>query len=238
MAYVDVTDATFETEVLQRSQTTPVVIDLWAEWCGPCKTLGPIIEQVVDATGGQVVLAKVDVDVNPAIAQAFRVQSIPAVFAMVGGQIVDGFVGALGEHEVTEFVNRLLPTQEQTAVAQLLARGDEESLRVALGIEAANEDVIVALATLLVDRGGEGDVDEALALLGRIPETERTRQVAARARLTQAPTDDYDVTLTSLLEQVKADDEARQQFVDILEVMGPDDPRTAKYRKQLTARLF
>jgi len=238
MAYVDVTDATFETEVLQRSQTTPVVIDLWAEWCGPCKTLGPIIEQVVDATGGQVVLAKVDVDANPAIAQAFRVQSIPAVFAMVGGQIVDGFVGALGEHEVTEFVNRLLPTQEQTAVAQLLARGDEESLRVALGIEAANEDVIVALATLLVDRGGEGDVDEALALLGRIPETERTRQVAARARLTQAPTDDYDVTLTSLLEQVKADDEARQQFVDILEVMGPDDPRTAKYRKQLTARLF
>ena len=243
---IDVTDASFQTDVLERSQSTPVVIDLWAEWCGPCKTLGPILEQAIDATGGKVVLAKVDVDANPAVAQAFRVQSIPAVYAMVNGQVVDGFVGAVGEHEVTEFVARLLPSDEQTAVAELIAAGDEGSLRVALNIEPGNEDAIVALATLLVDRAGRAgdpteattDIDDALALLERIPETERTRQVAARARLVLAPADDYDTTLTGLLDSVKADDAARQQFVDILELMGPDDPRTAKYRKLLTSRLF
>ncbi len=97
---IDVTDATFQTEVLERSATTPVVVDLWAEWCGPCKTLGPILEKVVDATEGQVVLAKVDVDANPQTAQAFKVQSIPAVYAVSEGKVVDGFVGAQGEAEV------------------------------------------------------------------------------------------------------------------------------------------
>lgn len=238
MTTLDVTDASFQADVLERSQTTPVVIDLWAEWCGPCKTLGPILEQVVGETNGQVVLAKVDVDSNPAVAQAFRVQSIPAVFAMVNGQIVDGFVGALGEREIREFVSRLLPTEEQLAVADLIGAGDEASLRLALNIEPANEDAIVALATLLVDRNEEGDTDAALALLERIPENERTRQVAARARLGAAPADDHDATLTALLDRVKADDEARQQFVDILELMGPHDPRTATYRKLLSQRLF
>ncbi len=238
MTTLDVTDASFQADVLERSQTTPVVIDLWAEWCGPCKTLGPLLERVVAETDGQVVLAKVDVDSNPAVAQAFRVQSIPAVFAMVNGQIVDGFVGALGERELREFVGRLLPTEEQLAVADLLAAGDEASLRLALNIEPANEDAIVALATLLVDRRGDGDTEAALALLERIPETERTRQVAARARVGETPDDDHDATLTALLDRVKTDDDARQQFVDILELMGPHDPRTAVYRKLLSQRLF
>lgn len=218
--------------------TTPVVIDLWAEWCGPCKTLGPILEQVVNETQGKVVLAKVDVDKNPAIGQAFRVQSIPAVYAMVNGQVVDGFVGAVGEREVRDFVGRLLPSEEQTAVAELVAAGDEGSLRLALNIDPSNEDAIVALATLLVDRNGEGDAEQALALLERIPESDRTRPIAARARLGQTPDDDHDATLTALLDRVKTDDEARQQFVDILELMGPHDPRTAKYRKLLSQRLF
>jgi putative thioredoxin len=238
MAFIDVTDATFQTAVLERSMTTPVVVDLWAEWCGPCKTLGPIIEKVIDETQGKVVLAKVDVDSNPAVSQAFRVQSIPAVYALANGQIVDGFVGALGERDVRDFVARLVPTEEQTAVAELITAGDEGSLRVALNIDPANEDAIVALANLLVDRGQDGDVDAALALLERIPETDRTRQVAARARLSLTPDDDHDATLTALLDQVKGDDAARQQFVDILELMGPNDPRTAKYRRQLTSRLF
>ncbi|HWL44101.1 MAG TPA: tetratricopeptide repeat protein [Ilumatobacter sp.] len=238
MTTLDVTDASFQADVLERSMTTPVVIDLWAEWCGPCKTLGPILEQVIGETNGQVVLAKVDVDSNPAIGQAFRVQSIPAVFAMVGGQIVDGFTGAVGEREVRDFVARLLPSEEQLAVADLIAAGDEASLRVALNIDPANEDAIVALATLLVERGDEGDTEAALALLERIPESDRTRQVAARARLGTTPDDDHDATLTTLLDRVKDDDEARQQFVDILELMGPHDPRTAQYRKLLSQRLF
>jgi putative thioredoxin len=234
MAYVDVTDATFQAEVVDRSASVPVVVDLWAEWCGPCKTLGPIIEKVVDATDGKVVLAKVDVDANPGISQAFRVQGIPAVFAIRDGQVVDSFVGAYPEHEVQRFVDNLLPTEAESEVSTLVAKGDETSLRQALELEPGNEDAIVALADLLV-AGGDGD--EALALLERIPESERTRRVAAAARLGSAP-DDYDATLVSLLPRVKDDDDARQQFVDILELMGPDDPRTSEYRRRLTARLF
>jgi putative thioredoxin len=236
MAYSDVTDETFESDVIQRSKSVPVVVDLWAPWCGPCQTLGPIIEKVVDATEGKVALVKVNVDENPAISQAFRVQSIPAVYAMRDGQVVDGFIGAYPEPEVQRFVTGLLPTEEESEISRLVAAGDEESLRRALDLESGNEDAIVALAELLV-AGGDGA--QALDLLERIPETERTRKVAAAARLgNPAPTDDYDATLSGLLDRVKDDDDARQEFVDILELMGPDDPRTAEYRRRLTARLF
>lgn len=232
---LDVTDATFETEVLQRSLTTPVVVDLWAPWCGPCKNLGPILERVCDATGGKVVLAKVNVDENPGISQAFRVQSIPAVYALRDGQVVDGFMGAQPEHLVQQFVDALMPTESDEVIASLVAAGDETSLRAALELDPANETVIVALAELLVaDRRNE----EALGLLARIPETEAVRVVAAKARLGAEPDDDYSAELDGLLDRVKTDDEARQRFVDVLEVMGPHDPRTADYRKKLTARLF
>jgi putative thioredoxin len=232
---LDVTDETFQTEVIERSMTTPVIVDLWAEWCGPCKTLGPILEAVTDETGGKVVLAKVDVDANPQVAGAFKVQSIPAVFAVKDGAVVDGFVGAYPEHVIREFVNSLMPTEEEQTVALLIAAGDEASLRQALELEPGNEDAICVLAELLV---ADGRNDEALALLARIPESERTRHIAAAARVHLAPDDDHDATLTALLDTVKTDDEARQQFVDILELMGPHDPRTAAYRKKLTARLF
>ena len=213
----------------------PVVVDLWAPWCGPCKTLGPIIEKVIDETGGKVVLVKVNVDENPGLSQAFKVQSIPAVYAVKDGAVVDGFMGSYPEHAVKEFVDALLPSEEEVAVAELLAAGDEGSLRIALSMEPANEDVIVALAELLI---AEGNNEEALALLARIPESDRTRHVAALARVGDAPQDDYDEQLTALLDQVKADDDARQKYVDLLELMGPTDPRTAEYRRQLTSRLY
>jgi putative thioredoxin len=232
---IDVTDATFQTEVIHKSAEVPVVIDLWAPWCGPCRTLGPIIERVVDATGGKVVLVKVNVDENPGISRAFQVQSIPAVYAMRDGQIVDGFMGALPEHQVSEWVQALLPTEQESLVASLVAAGDEASLRRALELEPGNEAAVVGLAALLV---GQGDGEAALALLERIPESDETRRIAAAARLGDAPTDDYDRQLAELLGRVKADDEARQQFVDILELMGPDDPRTAGYRRQLSRMLF
>ena len=235
MAAIDVTDATFQTAVIDKSQEVAVVVDLWAPWCGPCKTLGPIIEKVIDGTDGKVVLAKVNVDENPGIAQAFQAQSIPAVYALKGGAVVDGFVGAYPEHEVQRFVDSLQPRDEGVAVAELVAAGDEASLRLALSMEPANEDAIVALAQLLIEGG---DNDAALALLGRIPESDRTRHVAALARVGEAPQDDYDMQLSALLDQEKTDDEARQKYVDLLELMGPDDPRTADYRRQLTARLY
>jgi putative thioredoxin len=233
---IDVTDATFQTEVIDRSKTVAVVVDLWAPWCGPCKTIGPILEKVVDATNGEVVLAKVNVDENPAVSQAFQVQSIPAVYALRDGQVVDGFVGAYPEHVIEEFVANIRPNEADRTVQSLLAEGTEGAYRAALELEPANEDAIVGLAELLVARG---ESEQALQFLARIPETERTRKVAAEARLSQAPPDDdHDATLAALLDQVKSDDEARQKFIDILELMGPSDPRTAGYRKQLTARLF
>src|SRR6201986_70455 len=125
---MDVSDDTFEAEVLDRSEQTPVVVDLWAPWCGPCLTLGPILEEVVDATDGAVVLAKGAGDENPRIKAQFDVQGIPAVYAVHHGAVVDGFVGAQGQREVQAFVDRLLPSAEQLEIERLIAEGDEVSL--------------------------------------------------------------------------------------------------------------
>jgi len=234
---MDVTDSTFQTAVLERSDEVPVVVDLWAEWCGPCRTLGPIIEKVVGETNGSVELAKVDVDSNPQISQAFRVQSIPAVYAIRDRQVVDSFIGALPEPAVREWVSRLAPPPSEAD--QLVAKGDEASLRQAIELEPGHEGAIVGLAELLV---GRSDNEEALELLARIPETPEVRRVAALARLggpaQAAAGPDVEVRLDALLDRVKGDDEARQEFLDILETMGADDPRVGQYRKALTTRLF
>ncbi|HLT70616.1 MAG TPA: tetratricopeptide repeat protein [Acidimicrobiales bacterium] len=240
---IDVTDSTFQTEVLERSLTTPVVVDLWAPWCGPCRTLGPILEKVVGETEGQVVLAKVNVDENPQISQAFRVQGIPAVYAVAGGQVVDGFIGAQPEQVVREFVGRLRPSEEEQELARLVEAGDEASLRRALEIKPDHPEAIVALAELLATRREDGDVDEAHALLDRIPESAETRRVRAMLRTGETPAaaddgDDITARLDELLDRVKGDDEARQEFVDLLEVLGADDPRTAEYRRKLSRQLF
>lgn len=236
---IDVTDATFQTEVIDRSMQVPVVIDLWAEWCGPCRVLGPILEKVVGETGGKVALVKVDVDANPQVSQAFQVQGIPAVFAMDKGKIVSSFVGAQPEANVRQFVEALLPTEEETEVTRLVAAGDELSLRQALELEPGHEGAVVALAELLVGRGDETATEEALALLERIPESAATRRVAAQARVASGGgAGDVEGELQALLDKVKDDDGARQRYLDLLEVLGPDDPRTAGYRKQLTSRLF
>lgn len=232
---IDATDATFQTDVIERSARVPVVVDLWAPWCGPCKTLSPILERVVEGTGGRVELVEVNIDENPRIAATFQVQSIPAVYALVDGKVIDGFIGAVGEPAVAEFVARLAPPD--TEADRLVAAGDEASLRRALEHEPDHQAGVVALAELLV---GRGEGEEALALLARIPESPEVRRISALARIGQAPAgaDDVEIRLDSLLERVKGDDEARQQFVDLLEVLGPDDPRTAKYRKALAARLY
>lgn len=232
----DVTDATFATEVVERSHAVAVVVDLWAPWCGPCKTLGPILEQTVAATDGAVELAKVNVDDNPQTAQAFQVQSIPAVYAMRDGKVVDGFIGAQGEAAVAEFVQRLLPTEQESEVDALVAAGDEASLRRALELDADHEGAVVGLADLLV---ADGRGEEALDLLERIPETAEVRRVAALARTGGgAGNGDVEARLEDLLGQVKADPAARQEFVDLLEIMGADDPRTSVYRRRLTTQLY
>ena len=232
----DVTDATFEAAVIERSKEVPVVVDLWAPWCGPCRTLGPIIERVIESTEGAVELAKVNIDENPKVAGTFQVQSIPAVYALRDGKVVDGFVGALPESQVSQFVARLAPTPSEADL--LVVRGDEGSLRQALEIEPDHPGAVVALATMLVDRG---DTDEALTILARIPETAETRALAAHARLAEREvdvTDGASAVLDSLLDRLRDDEEARQEYLDLLEALGPDDPRTLQYRKALSARLF
>lgn len=233
---VDVTDATFEAEVLNRSHDRPVVVDLWAPWCAPCRHLGPILEQVIAATNGQVELAKVNVDENPEVGRAFKVQGIPAVFALKGAEVVDSFVGAQGKDVVQAFVDGLLPSAEESQVAALVEAGDEASLRRALELEPGHEGAVLALAELLV--GNESGAEEALALLARIPETAETRRIAALARTGAPEGDDLTGKLDELLGRVKDDDAARQEFVDLLDIMGADDPRSADYRKRLTAQLF
>ncbi|NNF56386.1 MAG: tetratricopeptide repeat protein [Acidimicrobiales bacterium] len=232
---MDVTADTFQTEVLARSATVPVVVDLWADWCGPCKMLTPILEKVINEQNGQVVLAKVDVEANPEVQQAFQVTSIPSVFAIVNQQVADNFMGAQPESVVREFVQRLLPPI--SPVAGLLEAGDEDSLRRALEMEPDNEEVIAALATILVDQGNS---EEALELLARVPETDRTRPIAARARsaATVGSSEEIEARLMTLLPSVKGDDEARQEFVDLLEVLGPNHANTALWRKKLSAQLF
>ncbi len=232
---IDVTDDSFQTDVLARSVDTPVVVDLWADWCGPCKTLTPILEKVVGEMNGSVILAKVDVDKNPQVQQAFQVQSIPSVFGIVDQQVADHFMGAQPEHAVREFVQKLLPAI--SPVDALIEAGDEDSLRRALEMEPDNEAAIAALSEILIDAG---NTEEALQFLARIPETDLTRPIAARARAAESmgDTGDVEARLTTLLPTVKNDDEARKEFVDLLEVLGPNHPNTALWRKKLSTQLF
>jgi putative thioredoxin len=232
----DVTDATFATAVIERSMTVPVVVDLWADWCGPCKTLGPIIEKVIDETNGAVELAKVDVDANPQVSQAFGVQSIPAVFAISQGKIVDTFVGALPESAVRDFVEKLAPGASK--VDRLVEAGDEASLRAALELDAKSVDAAVALGDFLrqADR-----LDEADEVLKPFENVVAAKTVLARIRLQRSGVTldgDLDLTLDHLLEQSSAEGSAKDSLLEILDALGPEDPRYVSYRRKLASRLY
>ena len=231
----DVTDATFQQAVLERSHHVTVVVDLWAEWCGPCKTIGPMLERAVAERPGLMELAKVDVDANPMTAQMFQVQSIPAVYALKDGKVIDGFVGAVPQEQIEAFLDRIGPSE----VDDLAAMGDEASLRAALEIDPGHRAAIEQLCELLLERR---EPTEALDLLARIPETPELHALAARARLIQGDVDlataSITATLDDLLDRVASDDAARQEYLDLLEALGPNNPETATYRKALASRLF
>lgn len=244
---IDVTDATFETEVLQRSMTTPVVVDLWAPWCGPCKTLTPILEKVIGETGGQVVLAKINVDENPQASQAFQVQSIPAVFALDQGQVVDNFMGAQPEAQVREFVAKLSGPGGPAAgggagdeITQLLMQGDEESLRKVLELDEGNKQAAAMLTQMLL----QGDrAAEAVTMLSAIPEGDediaQMLTIARSAALPPEAQNEIDNKLTELLGKVKEDEEAKAEFLSLLDELAKGDPGAASgWRRKLATQLF
>ena len=128
---IDVTEETFNTDVVERSRTTPVIMDLWAEWCGPCKQLSPVLEKLATEAAGQWILAKVDVDANPQLSAALQVQSIPMVVAVLGGQLVDGFLGAMPEAQVKQWIGQVLAVAEKMGMPVTAPAGAAETAEVA-----------------------------------------------------------------------------------------------------------
>jgi putative thioredoxin len=179
---IDVTDQTFATDVLEKSKTVPVVVDFWAEWCGPCRMLGPILEKLATEYQGSFILAKVDVDHNPAVAMQYRVQGIPAVKAFYNGQIAGEFTGAQPEPNVRKFLDGLVPSTADLYARQAYDWETSGQLGMAItNYRAALEDkpehypAMVGLGRTLLR---QGEIDEALSVLGGVPSGVPERNVA------------------------------------------------------------
>src|SRR6266849_5947782 len=173
---MDVTESNFAEAVLDRSHSLPVVVDFWADWCAPCRQLGPVLEREASKRSGKLELVKLDVDANPTVSRSYGIQGIPAVKAFRKGRVVAEFVGAQPAPAVERFLDSLLPSE-----AELLAQtGDEESLRAALELEPGHADAAIHLARIL---HGRGHKEEALEILGKVRGSYAAEGLAARIRL-------------------------------------------------------
>jgi putative thioredoxin len=260
---MDVSERDFQTAVIDRSHTLPVVVDFWAEWCGPCRQLGPVIERAVAQRAGQLELAKVDVDANPLLARTFGIQGIPAIKAFRDGRVVAEFVGAQPPAAVERFLDSLLPSEADA----LVAKGDEDSLRRALELEPARADAAVPLARILRARG---ETDEALAILARVPGSFAADGLAARIALERAAASpgqpggaaspgqpgaldlseafaaldagEYEKALDLLIAALPsadgARDDVRRVVVGVLDELGVDHPLARESRRRLASALY
>jgi putative thioredoxin len=250
---IDATEMDFERDVIERSKELPVVVDFWADWCGPCKQLSPALEAAETKRDGDVVLAKVDVDSNQQLAARYGVQGIPAVKAFRDGEIVDEFVGAVPPAKVEDFFDGLAPSRAD----ELLAAGDELSLREAHELEPRRADIAVALAKARMARGAEADALEAVE---GFPDDFGAAGIAARVRLSDAGvapdawtaldagdrTNALDTLLETLatpngaaatLDPADLRDLLRRAIIGILTDLDPADPTAREYRRKLSAAL-